>query len=115
MKPLGDRRGPIRFEVVGKLLGTLETVETGRIINISATGALVEMPGPVAVGSVHAIYLNLDGQPQRVTVRVRRMAPPMTHDRYAVGVEFLSPSRSFTESLGGLIAGRSGRMTDSIG
>jgi hypothetical protein len=114
MRRFGDRRDPVRYEVVGKLLGTLETVDTGRIVNISATGALMEMTIPVAVGSVHSIQLNLNGQTERVTVRVRRTAPASTDDRYAVGVEFLSPSVALTESVTGLIASTQGRMTDSV-
>ena len=102
MKPLGDRRARVRFEVLGTLRGTLELSEATRVVNISAHGALVESPAKVALGSLHEIHLIIDGQPARVTARVRRLEqvegehqPP----HYFVGFEFLSPPSALTESI----------------
>src|SRR5437870_2075071 len=40
MRPLGDRRARVRFEVVGSFWGTVDLAEPARVININRTGAL---------------------------------------------------------------------------
>ena len=102
MKPLGDRRARVRFEVLGTLRGTLELAETARVVNISAHGALVESSASVALGSVHELHLTFDGRPARVTARVCRVDPISDErqpQRYTIGLEFLSPPSALTESI----------------
>ena len=107
MRPLGDRRIRVRFEVVGSLNGTLEVLSTARVVNISAGGALLETKTALPVGSVQMMHIDLGGQPQRVTGRVRRLEKaewPATAQHYAVGVEFLAPSPALSQSLAELVA-----------
>ena len=100
MKPLGDRRGQIRFEVLGTLRGTLELIEAARVVNISAHGALVESPARVALGSLQELLLTVEGRPTKVSARVRRLQQINDQrERYLVGLEFLSPPISLTESI----------------
>ena len=106
MSPLADRRARVRYEVVGVLRGTLELAEPARVLNISSTGALVETPGPIPVGTLQALQMTIDGQTARLNGRVRRTVkigqPP--NESHAIGVEFLSPPEIFTISVANLIA-----------
>jgi len=101
MRPLGDRRTRVRLEVLGTLRGTLELNEPARVLNISAHGALIETSVRVAVGSFQELQLKIDSRTTRVAGRVRRLeqVQPSETGKYLIGLEFLSPSPSFTDSL----------------
>jgi hypothetical protein len=102
MTPFADRRARVRYDVVGKLEGTLERSETARLVNINRTGALVETTRPIAVGTIQTIQMTFDGWPTRVNSRVRHLARiGQTPDSgpYAVGVEFLSPPDALVASI----------------
>ena len=101
MRPLGDRRSRVRLEVLGTLRGTLELSEPARLINISAHGALLETSLLMTVGSFQELLVTLDGRPTRIAGRVRRLEQvPDSHAwKYLVGLEFLSPSPSLTETI----------------
>ena len=73
----GDRRTRPRFEILGPLWGTLETVEPLRLVNLSPGGALIESTLPLAVDSVQRIRVNWDGEAvdQQVRVLHRRRVP----------------------------------------
>src|ERR1700712_5238639 len=73
MRPLGDRRAHIRLEVVGALWGTLEFSEPTRVVNISATGAMIESPVPVARDSMQPLSLVVDGESLVINAPVRYM------------------------------------------
>src|SRR5258708_10408116 len=107
MTPLTDRRAVVRYEVVGRLQGTLERSEVARLVNISGSGALVETARPIAVGTMQTIQMTFDGRPTRVNSRVRHVSRiGQTPDRgpYAVGVEFLSPPETLMASIAQLAA-----------
>ena len=109
MRALGDRRARLRFEVVGTLRGTLETMEPARLVNISGTGALVETPVAMQVDSIQVVQVTLDGQATRVTARVRHQSrigqyPERIH--YVVGLEFLTAPAALLESVSHLMADR---------
>jgi len=90
---LGDRRGRPRFEIVGELWGTLDTVIGMPLVNIGTGGALVQSSVPLTPQSVHHIAVSCEGQqtPTRVQVRhVRPVAGPNGHDYYLIGLEFLA-------------------------
>jgi len=102
MKPLGDRRGVVRLEVLGTLRGTLELSETGRLVNISAHGALIETLVRVPVGAFQEVQLTIDGLQTRVAGRVRRLEQlnrPNEPPQYLIGLEFLAPSTGFAQSI----------------
>jgi len=108
MRPLGDRRLRLRFEVVGSLHGTLELSEPARVLNLSAGGALIRTALALRVGSVQTIHLNVAGRAARVTGLVRRLTPieSETGQAYSVGLEFMSPSPAVAASLEELLEGQ---------
>ncbi len=90
---LGDRRGRPRFEIVGELRGTLDTVIGMPLLNIGKSGALVQSPVALSPESVHRIAVSCDGQstPARVQVRhVRTVPSPDGREYFLIGLEFLS-------------------------
>jgi hypothetical protein len=102
MRPLGDRRLLLRFEVVGSLHGTLELSEPARVLNLSTGGALIRTALLLRVGSVQTIHLNVAGRTTRVAGLVRRLTPIESEAgqaAYSVGLEFVSPSPAAAASL----------------
>jgi PilZ domain len=93
MRPLGDRRGRIRLEVVGSLWGTLEVAKPARVVNISRTGALIASPVPAALNSTQRITLVVYGQEISVDARVRHVQRVTSTGAdgasYRIGLEFL--------------------------
>jgi len=109
MRPLGDRRLRLRFEVVGSLHGTLELSEPARVLNLSAGGALIRTALQMRVGSVQTIHLNVSGRTTRITGLVRRLTPVESEAgqaAYSVGLEFMSPSPAVAASLEELLEGQ---------
>lgn len=97
-----DRRSQPRYDVVGSLWGVLELSEEARVLNISATGALVDSPFPCAVNSAQAIRLGVDGHDVTVDTRVRHVHSEPgsgSEPRYFIGVEFVSPPLSVLQSI----------------
>ena len=90
---LGDRRGRSRFEIVGELWGTVDSVVAMTLLNVCRSGALVQSSVPLALESVHHIALSCDGQEifARACVRhVRSVVIAGARERFLIGVEFLS-------------------------
>jgi len=110
-----DRRSQPRYDVVGSLWGVLELSEEARVLNISATGALVDSPFPCAIDSTQAVRLGVEGHDVTVDSRVRhiRAEPGSGSDpRYFIGVEFISPPLSVLQSIEH-ISGNARSYTDS--
>jgi hypothetical protein len=103
MRPLGDRRGRIRLEVVGLLWGTLEVSNQARVVNINRNGALIVSPVPAVVESTQTVRLVLRGEEIRLRTRVRhlkRIAGTGQDDaHYRTGLEFLEPPPSLLQAL----------------
>ena len=94
---MSDRRGQPRFEIVGRLRGSVASLEQLTLINLSAGGALIEAPWPLAPESVHSIRLksgaamqDVDGTRQarqahlarrRGTALPRRPGVPLPRER----------------------------------
>lgn len=90
---LGDRRGRPRFEIVGDLWGTLDTVISMPLLNVGRGGALVESSVPLAAESIHHVALTCEGQPTPTSVQVRHVRPITGSDgrqHYLIGLSFLS-------------------------
>jgi hypothetical protein len=104
MRPLGDRRGRIRLEVVGLLWGTLEVSNQARVVNISSAGALIDSPVPAVVESTQAIWLTLHGYQIKLRARVRHLSRIVSaggdETSYRIGLEFLEQPASLLEALG---------------
>jgi len=99
-RPLGDRRIRTRFEVVGVLWGLLECPQVARIVNISTTGALIESPLAVAVGSTQSVRLRVDGEEMLVDTEVRHVRrADAVSGKYLIGVRFVSPALPLVHSI----------------
>src|SRR5436190_12892569 len=97
-----DRRLQPRYDVVGALWGVLELTEEARIVNISATGALVGSPVPAALDSTQAIRVGVGGHGVTVEARVRHVRPEPgigAESHYLIGVEFISPPLSVLRAV----------------
>jgi hypothetical protein len=91
-RKLGDRRIRPRYDVVGDLWGTLETVLPLTLKNVGPGGALLESHVPLAAESVHRLTFSWSGHERPARVRVRHVAPaisPAGQSYYAIGVEFV--------------------------
>lgn len=90
---LGDRRGRPRFEIVGDLWGTLDTVIGMPLLNVGRGGALIQSTVPLTPNSVHHIAVSCEGQQTPASVQVRHVRPVMGsdgRDYFLIGLEFLS-------------------------
>ena len=102
VKPLGDRRGRIRLEVVGLLWGALEIDHEARILNIGKGGALLASPVPAAVGSLQTVRVVLSQQEFKIQARVRHVQRPEPGDEepsYRLGLEFLNVPLAFGKTF----------------
>lgn len=70
---LVDRRKQPRFEIVGQLWGTMETVLRLPIVNVGLNGALLESYGSLPLDSIHHLAWDADGQDTSARVKVRRI------------------------------------------
>ena len=101
----GDRRGHPRFEILGQLWGSLETVESLELQNVSTGGALVESPVSLAVDSIQRLRISYEGTVSDVQARVMHVRTAPTGaggDRFLIGLEFLSlrsPLADYVERL----------------
>lgn len=85
-----DRRGHARFEILGRVWGTLETTATMTVYNISLGGALVASPVPLDTDSVHQIAVRRGSAQAAVHVRVRHARRDEAGEgAYAIGMEFI--------------------------
>jgi hypothetical protein len=90
------------MEIVGRFWGTLELLETARVVNISTTGALIESPLPVALHSTEAVHLVVDGEEIAVNAQVRHQRQVIRDGeapQYLIGLEFLSPPHLLIHSI----------------
>ena len=92
-RKLGDRRIRPRFDVVGDLFGTLETVLRLPVRNVGRQGALIHSHVPLPLESVHRLTFESDSQDVSVDVRVRHVEAALSVDgarTYLIGVEFVT-------------------------
>jgi c-di-GMP-binding flagellar brake protein YcgR len=105
---LGDRRTDLRFEIIGQLWGSLDTVEDFPLRNLARGGALVESPMPLSPEMVRAVRLAFDGTTHDIQVKVRHVTSEKMSDgeRYFVGLEFVDPSAAALEQIDRIVAAR---------
>lgn len=90
---LADRRGRPRFEIVGQLWGTLETVVGLPLRDVSLGGALVSSTVPLERDSEHHVTIMCEGVHAPTKVRVRHISPRLDEQgrtAYAIGLEFVT-------------------------
>lgn len=95
-----DRRSSLRFEIVGRLRGSLATAQPVRLHDVSPSGALVEISFPLSVNSRQVVQFAHRGHVSTLDARVRHVRPAIDRGRYLVGLEFLSPQAQVDEALG---------------
>ena len=101
-RKIGDRRIRPRFDIVGDLWGSLETVLQLPLRNVSRGGALIHSHVPLPSQSVHRLAFNSDGQDLSVPVRVSHVDTQVSADgerTYLIGVEFLSLQPALVEMI----------------
>jgi hypothetical protein len=92
-RKLGDRRNRPRFDIVGDLWGTLETVLRLPLRNVGRHGALIHSHVPLPLESIHRLTFQSDGQDVSTDVRVRHVHAQLSADgerTYLIGVEFMA-------------------------
>jgi hypothetical protein len=105
---LGDRRSDLRFEIIGQLWGSLETVESLPLRNLSTGGALVESRMPINPEMVRSVRLSLGQQVNDIQVRVRHVTSEKgpAGERYLVGLEFVEPSAAALAQIDRIVEAR---------
>ncbi len=99
---MGDRRVRPRFDIVGDLWGTLETILRLPLKNVSRGGALIHSHVPLPSQSVHRLAFPCEGQELSVPVRVSHVDAQVSADgerTYLIGVEFLSTQPALLEQI----------------
>ena len=101
-RKIGDRRTRPRFDIVGDMWGTLETVLQLPLSNISRGGAAIHSHVPLPFQSVHRLAFQCDGQELSVPVRVSHVDAKVSPDgerSYVIGVEFLSAQPALLDQI----------------
>ena len=96
---MSDRRSKARFEIVGRLPGTLATDRRVQILNVSLTGALIETPTALQPETEFNIVLESEQHLATLRARVRHVRPTHFDDGYLVGLEFLGGTTGDLERL----------------
>jgi PilZ domain-containing protein len=111
---LGDRRGRLRFELVGELAAVFGTVDALTARDVSWRGASVESPVPLPLDSVQSLRFVMGDQVGEVTVRVRHVTRTDCPggERYRIGFEFLDLQPEMREEIGRLVAADSQSSSD---
>ena len=102
-----DRRSGTRFEIIGRLPSTVDTVTPVIMRNLSRGGALFEAHWRLPVNSRHTVRLDSAAGPADVQIEVRsvRHAPGANDGpRFLLGVEFVDPDHTLLEIIDGLVS-----------
>jgi len=101
MKPLGDRRARVRYDVVGTLFGRLDLGTSVRILNVSTIGALFSSSQPMPLGVRQSVLFTVQGKQFAVGVVPRRIEQieRAGHPEFHVCVEFVSIPEGLADSL----------------
>ena len=116
---IGDRRGQLRFEVVGTKAASLLSNQVMRVLNLGANGALVESTLPLPPNAEYKMQLVLEGHVSDATVKIRRVAEVAEvadagrntgEVRYRIGLEFLAISDDAVEVIAQLVSASEARL-----
>jgi hypothetical protein len=110
-RKMADRRVRPRFDIVGDLWGTLETVLRLPVRNVSRGGALIHSHAPLPPQSVHRLAFHHGGQEILTPVRVSHVDAQASADgerTYLIGVEFLSAQPALLELVERLLVSGQG-------
>lgn len=99
-----DRRGRSRFEIVGSLSGTLETLQRFGVRNVGTGGALITSSMAPELGSRLSGRLSMNGQFREIKAEVRhsgvRRARP-DEDAHVIGIEWVETLEAVADLLQG--------------
>lgn len=98
---MSDRRTKSRFEIVGRLPGSLAADRRVQIVNVSLSGALIETPAPLQPETEFNLTLESDRHLATLRARVRHVRPTHFDDGYLVGLEFMGVAPGDLERLFG--------------
>lgn len=110
-RKLGDRRNRPRFDIVGDLWGSLETVLRLPLRNVGRGGALIHSHVPLPSDSVHRLTFQSDGQDVSTEVRVRHVHTEVSADgerTYLIGVEFMAAHPALLQQIERWLAANEG-------
>lgn len=85
-----NRRRHPRFEIVGNVWGSFESVVALHLRDVSHGGALVHSDLPLKEGSEHHCTIACNGIPVATKVRVRWVEGRTAGPRYLMGLEFVN-------------------------
>jgi hypothetical protein len=115
-RKLGDRRNRPRFDIVGDLFGTLETVLRLPLRNVGRRGALIHSHVPLPIESIHRLTFQSDGQDVSTDVRVRHVDTQVSADgerTYLIGVEFMAAHPVLLQQIERWLAAGSGEAAEA--
>jgi hypothetical protein len=113
-RKLGDRRIRPRFDIVGDLWGTLETVLPLPLKNIGRGGALLESRVPLPAESVHRLTFRTSVEDVSIPVRVRHVrheTAPSGERMFLIGLEFMAAHPILLEQIDRWLIESSGDAT----
>jgi len=84
-----DRRTKARFEIVGRLPGSLATERRVHLHNVSVSGALIETAAPLQPDTIFSVTFESDKHLATLRARVCHVRRTHLDDGYLVGLEFL--------------------------
>jgi hypothetical protein len=102
--PLLDRRSAIRFEIVGRLRGSLAADAAVHLHNISRGGALVEAPWALEPQSFQTIRIDSDEHFAELEARVRHVRQTYIGSHFLIGFEFVGVDETLGQHIDRLIA-----------
>jgi c-di-GMP-binding flagellar brake protein YcgR len=98
--------------VLGNMPGAVVSTETLQVVNLGASGALVESVSPLPEFAEYEVQLVLERHVSEATVKVRRVVPVRSQTgeatKYQIGLEFLSITAEAEEEINRLIVSRLG-------
>lgn len=86
---VADRRQRVRFEIVGRLPGSVTTDASVEVENLSRGGALVISPSPLNVDGQLTVRLGTVDDFSTLQARVRHVRRMPGRDSFLIGLEFM--------------------------
>jgi hypothetical protein len=113
------RRAHLRFEVMGAMAGAVVSTQTLQVVNLGASGALVEASCPLPENAEYLMQLVLERHVSEANVKVRRVTELRPADgigrRYRMGLEFLSITPEAEDEINRMVvASLSSRLSAGI-
>ena len=96
---LTDRRSRPRFDIVGRLRGTVVRDEPLKIEDISVGGVSFASPRPLALYSTHDVRLEGNAHVFATRIRVRRCALTPQANTYLIGAELIHLEPSAVDEI----------------